>query len=575
MNRLQWLLLSCVMVLAGATHCLAQTPATQTNNTVMPGASSRFADQQKSPRDTMRLFLKSMDEAVNQKQPAAWERVKACLDLTQANSDRLQNIAQDLWGVIDRLEFIDWDDTHLPDVDQLGKITYFTYFPATRFETKFGHLAQYGEISFEQDAAGVWRFSAMTVQKSHSLFIAFETQELALGVTQFPDREGRQGLRSHIPTSLKGVDRTLLTLEYWQWMSLFIIALLGVALDQVLRTGLRIFCRKLIVRHAALEHVTEMEDAVRPIGLLGSAILWGLLIRALGLPDTAYSILMGAVHIFGVFAAVWGAWRVTDLIAEVLLDKAKQTANKFDDVLIPMIRKTIKIFIVAFGLIYGAQSLHINIIPLVTGLGIGGLAFAFAAKDTIENFFGSVAVILDRPFEVGDWVVIGDVEGTVEELGFRSTRIRTFYNSQITVPNSALVRATVDNYGRRQYRRWKTYLGVQYDTPPEKMIEFVQGIRQLVLDHPYTRKDYFHVYYNRFGASSLEILLYVFHEVPDWGKELEERERLFIDIVKLAKTIGVEFAFPTQTIHMANDPMTVNFPNVNKFLGNQEGKAYT
>jgi MscS family membrane protein len=283
----------------------------------------------------------------------------------------------------------------------------------------------------------------------------------------------------------------------------------------------------------------------------------------LQLPDTAYTILTGTIQVFGTFAAVWAAWRFTDLISEILMDKALKTDNKFDDVLVPLVRKTVKIFIVAFGLIYGAQSLHINVIPLITGLGIGGLAFAFAAKDTIENFFGSIAVILDRPFEVGDWVNIGGTEGTVIELGFRSTRIRTFYDSLITVPNAVLVRATVDNYGKRRYRRWKTYIGVQYDTPPEKMVQFVEGIRQLIKEHPHTRKDYFHVYYNQFGPSSLDILLYVFHEVPDWSIELQERERLFIDIVKLAAELGVSFAFPTQTIHLAKDDpspeITINF----------------
>ena len=216
-----------------------------------------------------------------------------------------------------------------------------------------------------------------------------------------------------------------------------------------------------------------------------------------------------------------------------------------------MFAKAAKIFAVAIGIVYGAQALNLPIVPLLGSLGIGSLAFAFAAKDTIENFFGSVAVILDRPFEVGDWVVFdGKTEGTVEELGFRSTRIRTFYNSQITVPNATLVRATVDNYGRRKYRRWKTHIGVQYDTPPDKLIAFTEGIRELVRTHPYTRKDYFQVWLHQWSASSMDVLLYIFFEVPDWSTELRERERMFVDIVRLADKLGVQFAFPTQTVHL-------------------------
>jgi len=203
-----------------------------------------------------------------------------------------------------------------------------------------------------------------------------------------------------------------------------------------------------------------------------------------------------------------------------------------------MVAKAAKIFAVAVGIVYGAQALNLPIVPLLGSLGIGSLAFAFAAKDTVENFFGSIAVIADRPFEVGDWVEIGDVEGTIENLGLRSTRIRTFYTPLVTVPNATLVRAVVDNYGARKYRRWKTTVGIQYDTPPERIVAFTEGIRELVRTHPYTRKDYFQVYLNDFDDSSLNILLYVFFEVPDWSTELRERERLFLDIIRLADRIA-------------------------------------
>ena len=173
---------------------------------------------------------------------------------------------------------------------------------------------------------------------------------------------------------------------------------------------------------------------------------------------------------------------------------------------------------------------------------------AFAAQDTIGNFFGSITVLFDRPFGIGDWIVIGDVEGTVERVGFRSTRVRTFYNSMVTIPNSKMVNTQVDNYGARRYRRARVMLSLTYDTAPEKIDAFCEGIRELIRLHPYTRKDYYHVYFNQFADSSLNILLYTFFEVPDWGTELRERHRLFVDILRLADRLGVEFAFPTQTV---------------------------
>ncbi len=355
-------------------------------------------------------------------------------------------------------------------------------------------------------------------------------------------------LEDAIPQALKR--GKLFDLQYWQWLGLLLLIFLGIVADQVVRIVFRPIIRRIVLRFHSEVEERSIKDTVRALGLFAGAVVWLALIKTLHFGGMVRDIAFAAVGVYAVFTGTLSGWRFTDLFADVFMHMAKRTEAKYDDILIPLLRKTLKVFIIALGIIYGAQHLNINIVPLITGLGIGGLAFAFAAKDTIENFFGSIAVILDRPFEVGDWVLVEGVEGTVEELGFRSTRIRTFYNSQVTVPNSTLVRAKVDNYGRRTYRRWKTYLSVQYDTPPEKLLAFTEGIRELVRRHPYTRKDYYQVWCNDFGDSSFNILLYVFHQVPDWPTELRERERLFIDIVRLADHLGVQFAFPTRTLHL-------------------------
>jgi MscS family membrane protein len=147
----------------------------------------------------------------------------------------------------------------------------------------------------------------------------------------------------------------------------------------------------------------------------------------------------------------------------------------------------------------------------------------------------------------------------------RSTRVRTFYNSLITLPNARLINSHVDNYGLRRYRRWSTTISLTYDTPPEKVEAFCEALRELVRLHPYTRKDGYHIYANEFGAHSLEVLFYIFFETPDWATELRERHRMFCDILRVAKQLGVEFALPTQTLHIkrglpdhADKPNTVD-----------------
>ena len=369
-----------------------------------------------------------------------------------------------------------------------------------------------------------------------------------VGIDPKPDTATADWVEPYLPDLL--VDTAFLGLKLWQWVGLFLLIFAGVVLDHFVRLLLRFVCVRVVKRQGIEADRKGIRRTVQPFGLLTGAIFWLLIVDFLGLDGRAFVIIEGAIQVFVVLAATLAAWRLTDLLGEVLAEKAKATQTKIDDVLLPLVRKTVKLFIAAVGFVYGAKSLNIDIWPLVASLGLGGVAFAFAAKDTVENFFGSVAVLLDRPFEVGDWVVIEDVEGTVEVIGFRSTRVRTFYNSLVSVPNANLVRAVVDNYGQRRYRRWKTMLGVQYDTPPDKLIAFTEGIRELVRTHPFTRKDYFQVYCNEFADFSLNILLYIFHEVPDWSTELRERERLFIDIVRLADQLGVQFAFPTQTIHL-------------------------
>ena len=186
----------------------------------------------------------------------------------------------------------------------------------------------------------------------------------------------------------------------------------------------------------------------------------------------------------------------------------------------------------------------------MAGLGLGGLAFALAAKDMCSHFFGSIMIFLDQPFQVGDWVVIGEVEGNIEDIGFRSTRIRTFYDSVITIPNGKLSGINIDNMGRRKLRRMKAFYSLTYDTPSQKIKDFIAGIKQIIKSHPYTEKNNFHVVFKDYKNSSLDIMLYCFFQVPDWGVELTSQQDVHLEILQLAQKLSINFAFPTRTVHI-------------------------
>lgn len=336
-----------------------------------------------------------------------------------------------------------------------------------------------------------------------------------------------------------------------QWLGLLLTTLISLLIEKIVRILVR---QKLIRILPKLHiHVTEKskKQITLPIGLFTFSLTWLGGLYVLALPKVFFEALAKAAEVTFLLGVITTIYGLVDLFCAYLQKKADETENKLDDVIVPLVRKTLKFFVVAVGIITIGDALTLDMKGLIAGLGIGGLAFAFAAKDTIGNFFGSLTVILDHPFTIGDWVIIDNkVEGTIIEVGMRSTRIKTFYDSIITLPNGMLTNVQIDNMGKRQYRRFSTKIGVQYDTPPEKIDQFCQGIREIILSHPYTRKDYFHVYFNGMGNFSLDILLYVFWEVAEWSQELQEKHKLLLEIVKLGHSMGVEFAFPTQTLHL-------------------------
>jgi MscS family membrane protein len=178
---------------------------------------------------------------------------------------------------------------------------------------------------------------------------------------------------------------------------------------------------------------------------------------------------------------------------------------------------------------------------VLTGLGIGGLAFALGAQDSLKNLFGSFTLIVDRPFVVGESVKIGGHEvGVVEVVGLRSTRIRTADDTLLIVPNSNLTNTDITNYGRRRYRRYVTRIGIAYSTPREQLIAFREGIQEVIRKQGATRKDHFEVAINELGGKAIEILVDIYFEVPDRPQELVARDALILDILRLAEELKIE-----------------------------------
>jgi len=292
----------------------------------------------------------------------------------------------------------------------------------------------------------------------------------------------------------------------------------------------------------------------KPISLL--VVFWfaSLVFPVLQLPIFISQYIIKFLHALLPFFGVMVVYRLIDVLSYYLEKITKKTETTLDDQLIPLLRKSLKVFVIIGGGIFILQNLDFDITGLLAGISIGGLAFALAAQDTIKNLFGSIMIFIDRPFTVGDWIVTNGVDGTVEEVGFRSTRIRTFHNSVVSIPNGNIANMTVDNMGMRVYRRFKSSIAITYDTPPALIETFVEGLKEIVKNHPHTRKDYYEIHLNSFGASSLDILFYIFFSVPTWSEELKYRGEVMLSIIQLADVLGIRFAFPTTTLHMETFP---------------------
>jgi MscS family membrane protein len=229
-----------------------------------------------------------------------------------------------------------------------------------------------------------------------------------------------------------------------------------------------------------------------------------------------------------------------------------RTGTNMDTQIVSLLVKVAKVVAIIFGLMYIINAFGWNIMPLLAGASIGGLAFALAAQDTVKNLFASVTLYNDKTFTIGDWIKFDNTEGVVEEIHIRTTRIRTFNNSLLTVPNNVLVNSAIDNIGKRQLRKYSTKFSLPFDTPTESVDRFVEELRQIILNNPNTAKDNFQVHFSDIGTYAYEVMFIVHIKAVDGTEELNIRHEILRDVLYLAKALNIKFAVNTQTVKLEN-----------------------
>lgn len=344
-------------------------------------------------------------------------------------------------------------------------------------------------------------------------------------------------------------------MKIWQAVGLVLLILLCFIIHYIFTFIIDNLLLRMIIKFGKREIAEQYINPIaKPISLLLVAFVLTVLVPVLQLDiKVSQYLILGLKASVPLFLTIV-LYKMVDVLAIYMAKLAERTDTTLDDQLVPLLRKTMKVFVLLIGTLFILQNLNFNVTALLAGLSIGGLAFALAAQDMLKNLFGSIMIFVDRPFGIGDWIVGEGIDGDVEEVGFRSTRVRTFHNSVVSVPNGMIADMTIDNMGLRRYRRYKTSLAITYDTPPQSIEAFVQGLKKIVVTHPSTRKDYYNIYLNSFGSSSLDILFYIFFDVKTWPEELQARHEVILSIIKLADELQIRFAFNTQTVHVEDFP---------------------
>lgn len=361
----------------------------------------------------------------------------------------------------------------------------------------------------------------------------------------------------------------------WQFLGIGCILLATWLLHLILSRILN----PIITRISRLEAKTNLDNQVYIWKIARLLSIWliikfdKVLLPMLLLPVGISSIVVISLKIIGILLLMFVFLNILKIFVAYGVLITEKTDSKLDDQLVPIAEKVIKGLIIIAASISILQVLEVNITALIAGLSIGGLAVALAAQDTIKNLFGSLTIFIDRPFQIGDWIRFSGVDGSVEQVGLRSARIRTFDNSLVYIPNGKLADTVIDNYGLRNYRRFKTNIALTYDTPPVLIQKFVEGLRAIVENHPSTRKDYIEIHLNEMSAYSLDILFYIYFEVPSYSKELEARHQIIMAILELGQVLGIRFAFPSSTMYIEDFPeKQTKIPNYVNELNTAEHK---
>lgn len=529
--------LALALVLAGAAGTAAQVPgqvqepAPSTTTTSQPGPPEEDSDVgMDTPRATMRGFLYAG-------RSGDWQAAASHLDLRGRDPAEGPRLARELKTVLDRKLWVDLDAiSNAPEGDPSDGETAARDLVGTITLPSGARVKILVERVPGPGGTRQWKIARVTVQQIPALWDAF----------------GDGVLAQHLPRPF--FDIRFLDVQLWQWIALAVLLLVSVALAWLLTAPVLRLIRAIARRTRTSVDDVFAELIVGPVRLAVGTLLVSTGIYALRLALPVQRVFIGFTKALLTLAFTWLVLRLIDAVARVMTARWMASGQVAAISVVPLARRALKAFAALLALLAVFQNLGFNATGILAGLGVGGLAVALAAQKSLENLFGGLSLIADQPVRVGDMCRFGSQQGTVEDIGLRSTRVRTLDRTIVTIPNADFSSMQIENLAARDRMRLTTTVGLRYETTPDQLRWVLVELKRLLLSHPKVSPDPARVRFTNLGTSSLDIEIFAFVKTGDGDEFLAVQEDLLLRIMDIVAASGTRFAFPAQLAYTTADP---------------------
>jgi MscS family membrane protein len=503
--------------------------ATAASLALLPGVSGAGAGRPAPPpaADSPRASISAYLDLCR---AGRYEEAGRYLAVPDTRAARAAELARRLKAVLDRHVWFDLeqlspepegrrDDGLAPDTEDVGRVSS----PGGRGEP----------VRLRRSAADrIWQFGPSTVDRVDAWYDALD------------DRWIRERLPEVL---LRPGPRELL---YWQWLALPLLLFLSWALAHPLARATGAVLTRLVAKTATDHDDTLLPRLDGPIVLAWSLVMAALFLPYLALYAPAHAFVQAVLSTLALGALFWALWRSVDVIGRILEVASWVEESATARALLALALRGGKVVVLALGVVSVLSALGYPVAGLLAGLGVGGLALALAFQKTGEHLFGSIALAIDQPFRVGDFVKVEEFVGTVETIGLRSTRFRTLDRTLIAIPNGRLADMRLESFTARDRMRLACTVGLVYGTTAAQMREVLEGLERALRAHPKIWPDAVVVRFKELGASSLDVEVMAWFQTPDWSEFQLIRQEILLKFMEVVERAGTSFAFPTRTVHL-------------------------